>query len=356
VRVLVTGGTGFLGGPTVRALARRGVRVRAVVRPGSRLDPGVVASGVEVFEADLRIAPNLTEAFDAVDVLVHLAAGVTGDDAARFAATATAIERLLDAMACSATRRLLLVSSFSVYDWDRVRHRLDERAPLAQRPTLYERDGYAVAKAWQERITREAAEAHGWDLRVVRPGFIWGPGNPWVDGCGHRLGRLCLVVGPLSRPPLVHVEDAADAVATVATHPGAASETFNLVGDAPDMLGRTVAGRLREWYGYPCPTRWAWLPPGWRGPPAGCCSGRVAGCRASSYRPASAPVSSLCGAEPTGSLPRPAGEAHVRHGRASSGPSVRARAKNLQRPAATPSPGASAHDRLVLDRTIRPTQ
>ena len=49
-------------------------------------------------------------------MLVHLAAAVSGGEDAQFAGTVAGTERLLEAMATSACRRLVLASSFSVYD------------------------------------------------------------------------------------------------------------------------------------------------------------------------------------------------------------------------------------------------
>ena len=116
-----------------------------------------------------------------VDVLIHLAAVVEGSDEARFAGTAVATERLMEAMQKSCTQRLVLASSMSVYDWARGR-RLDEGTPLE--PNLYQRDSYAIAKSWQERVVRRFAQRNDWQLTVLRPGFIWGRGNEEPPGPG----------------------------------------------------------------------------------------------------------------------------------------------------------------------------
>ena len=107
-------------------------------------------------------------------MLLHLAAVVSGGEDAQFAGTVAGTERLLDAMAVSACRRLVLCSSFSVYDYSSTRRTLDESSPLHEVPDVYARDGYTIAKWWQERVTRRFAEKQGWDLTVLRPGFIWG--------------------------------------------------------------------------------------------------------------------------------------------------------------------------------------
>ena len=117
MRVLITGANGFLGRHVVAEFLRRGHAVRALVRPAARLDDLGWPEPVEVVRADLRVSRELAAAFAGVDVLVHLAAAVTGGEDAQLAATVVGTERLLDAMARSQTGRLVLASSFSVYDW-----------------------------------------------------------------------------------------------------------------------------------------------------------------------------------------------------------------------------------------------
>jgi UDP-glucose 4-epimerase len=238
LKALITGANGFLGRHVVAEFLRRGHSVRALVRPAARLGPLGWPDEVEVFRGDLRVSKDLAYAFEGVDILVHLAAAVAGGDDAQFAAGVVGTERLLDAMSRTETRCLILASSFSVYDWSAIRGTLTEESPLEAGPDLYSRDGYAVAKAWQERVVRRASLEHGWDLTVLRPGFIWGRGNEYLACLGQRIGPAHLVFGPATRVPLTHVENCADLFATAAEHPGAVGETFNVVdGDEVRIWG-----------------------------------------------------------------------------------------------------------------------
>lgn len=231
MNVLVTGAAGFLGRHVVAALLGRGHRVRILVRPATAIDELPWADRVEVFRADLRSPRPPGPAFEGIDVLVHLAARVGGSDAAQMADTVVGTERLLEAMARSTTRRLVMASSFSVYDWGAIRGGvLTEESPLAA-ADLYRRDGYTVAKTWQERVARRLSEAHGWDLTVLRPGFIWGEDHADFAGLGQKVGRFYVVIAPAARPPLTHVENCADAFAEAVENPRAAGETFNVVDD-----------------------------------------------------------------------------------------------------------------------------
>jgi nucleoside-diphosphate-sugar epimerase len=229
--VLVTGAAGFLGAQVVEALARRGHRVRALVRPAAGAP--APAGAEEVRHCDLR-GPLPVDLLDGVDAVVHLAAQMSGSDEARFAGTVVATERLLDAMAAAGVRRLVLASSYSVYDWSAVGTALDERSPVESARTVHERDAYAVAKLWQERVARRAAERDGLELTVLRPGYVWGPGRELVPGIGQRAGAVQLVFGPAGRLPLTHVENCADCFAAAVDSEAAIGATLNVVdGTAP---------------------------------------------------------------------------------------------------------------------------
>lgn len=251
MRVLVTGANGFLGRHVVEALLGRGRTVRALVRPATSLAGLGWGERVEIARADLRAARDLAPAFEGVDAVVHLAAAVTGDEDLQFQSTVVGTERLLDAMARTPTKRIVLASSYSVYDWSAIRGELTEVSPLEA--DLYTRDGYAIAKVWQERIARRAAEKHGLALTVLRPGFIWGRGNENLAGIGQDSGSLHLVFGPVRRMPLTHVVNCADAFAAALDGEASVGETFNVVDDdgptvwtyAGEWLRRSGVGGLR---------------------------------------------------------------------------------------------------------------
>ncbi len=245
MRALVTGANGFLGRHVVTALLAEGHDVRVLVRPTANLEGLAWPASVDIVRADLRNASDLEGAFDGVDVLVHLAAEVSGDDDLRFASTVVGTERLLGAMARTECRRVVLASTFAVYDFSATHKLLDETAPLHRVPDLYGRDGYTIAKFWQERVTRRFAEKHGWDLTVLRPGFIWGRNHSYLAALGQRVGKYHIVIGPLNRMPLTHVENCAHLFALTATDPRARGETFNVVDGRGERIWPFLGHYLR---------------------------------------------------------------------------------------------------------------
>jgi UDP-glucose 4-epimerase len=245
MKALVTGASGFLGRHVIDALLARGIDVRALVRPAARLELLGWPSSVEVFRADLRTSRELEQAFEGVDVLLHLAAVVSGAEDAQFAGTVVGTERLLGAMATSDCRRLVLCSSFSVYDYSSTHQILDEDSPLHHVPDVYTRDGYTISKWWQERVTRRFVEKHGWDLTVLRPGFIWGRYHGYLAALGQKLGRHHLVIGPLTRLPMTHVENCADVFALAAVDPHARGQTLNVVDGPGERIWSYLSGHMR---------------------------------------------------------------------------------------------------------------
>jgi 2-alkyl-3-oxoalkanoate reductase len=245
VRALVTGANGFLGRHVVRALLARGIAVRAMVRPAARLEGLGWPSSVEVFRADLRMSRDLTRAFQDVDVLLHLAAVVSGGEDAQFAGTVAGTERLLEAMAASTCQRLVLCSTFSVYNYSAVSGTLDEDSPLHETPDLYARDGYTISKWWQERVTRRYAEKYAWDCTVLRPGFIWGRDHGYLAALGQQFGRHHLVIGPLTRIPMTHVENCADVFALAAVDGRARGQTLNVVDGPGERIWTYLSDYMR---------------------------------------------------------------------------------------------------------------
>lgn len=245
MKVLVTGANGFLGRHVVAAMLAHGHEVRAMVRPAANLDKLGWPAAVDVFRADLRIARDLERAFEGVDALVHLAAVVSGGEEAQFAGTVVGTERLLDAMARSSCRRIVLCSSFSVYCFSSVARTLDEESPLHDVPGVYARDGYTIAKWWQERVVRRMAQSRQWDLTVLRPGFIWGRGNSYLAALGQQVGRHHIVIGPLTRIPMTHVENCADVFALAVSDPRARGQTFNVVDGRGERIWTYLGDYMR---------------------------------------------------------------------------------------------------------------
>ncbi|MBP2293388.1 NAD-dependent epimerase/dehydratase family protein [Azospirillum rugosum] len=194
--VAVTGGTGFLGRAVVAALARTGWQVRLLVRRSADHWPCPDHEPELVF-GDLLDADALRRLVRGVDAVVHLAGLIK----ARSRAEAMAVNRdgsarlAAIAAATAPTARLVHVSSLA-----------------AREPQLSD---YAASKRAGEDAVRAARGDAPWV--VVRPPAIYGPRDKetlavfrWA-----RSPVLPLFHGPESRVCLIHVEDAAEAIAAL---------------------------------------------------------------------------------------------------------------------------------------------
>ena len=246
MKALVTGAGGFLGRFVVEKLLQRGHSVRAIVRPRSTAPAW--GGDVEIFPADLRVGANLSLAFDGVDAVIHLAAATSGSEDVQFASSVVGTERFLGAMAQSSVKRLVHISSIAVYDWSSIRSVMDEMSPVAK--NIYEMGAYTMAKVWQERLVTRSASSNGWDLTIMRPGFIWGPGHSQIAGMGRQSGRLYFTFGLGTRLPLSHVLNCADSIVLALETPLHGIHTFNVF-DADDVRVRRYVAEYRRRSGKP---------------------------------------------------------------------------------------------------------
>jgi 2'-hydroxyisoflavone reductase len=187
-RVLVLGGTGWLGRSVAEAALRDGAEVTCLARGESGEPP----SGARFVRADRSTADAYEQVGGDWDAVVELAT-----DPAHVAGA-------LDALSVRATH-WTSVSTISVYArTDRAGD--DEDAPVVEPRDVTE---YADAKAAGELATRRA---RGSDALVVRPGLIVGPGDP-SDRFGYWAARLARggdVLTPVLDDLAVQVVDVTD--------------------------------------------------------------------------------------------------------------------------------------------------
>lgn len=218
----------MLGRAVVAALARAGYSVRAGVR--EPLSPAQMAAcgwpeTVAQPVCDVLDGDGLAAACAGVDAVLHLAARMQGTPEQQRAVAVDGSLRLLALL--PAGTRVLLASSFSVYDWDRVGATLDEDAPLLDARTMLAQDGYAQAKLLQEQAVRAECARRGLPLTVLRPAAIWSRAQAALHCVGAGAGAATVVVGPGRPLRLTHVDNCADAF-VAALAPAAAGCTFNI--------------------------------------------------------------------------------------------------------------------------------
>lgn len=232
-KVFITGAAGFVGQYVVAAVLRAGHEVLANVR--LKTDVTRISwhahPNVTFVRQDLRQRRGLPEALASADAVIHLAAVKSGDFYDQFAGTVIATENLLWAMTSAGVKQLVAISTFSVYDFFKMKpgRLLDENAPIESAPQ--NRDEYAQTKLIQEGLYR-AFLNEGGEVTILRPGMIYGRDNLWHALIGAEVGGdRMLKIGGGATLPMTYVENCAEAIALALNAPEAVGETINLVDD-----------------------------------------------------------------------------------------------------------------------------
>lgn len=173
-RILVTGGTGFIGRHLIRQLVSQGCEVIATSRAQvdrAATDP-VQWTHLELGTPESFEARLLTD----VDCVIHLAARVhvmrrMRHDATRFQACNVAATQVLANQAARyGVRRFIYVSSVKVNG-----ERTTDR-PFAIYDEPRPQDAYGRSKWQAEQVLMDVAKSTGLDVVIVRPPLVYGPG------------------------------------------------------------------------------------------------------------------------------------------------------------------------------------
>lgn len=248
MKLLITGASGFLGQYVVAIALRQGHQVSAVVRPASSTETLAWANHpqVELVRIDLRRRAGIETYLEGVDAVIHLAAAKAGDFYAQFGGTVLATENLLSAMTAVGLKRLVAISTFSVYDYIAMGtgEKLDENSPLVADPTS--RDEYTQTKLLQEKLIREFEKEQAGLVTILRPGVIYGRDNLWTARLGASIGsKRWLRIGARAKLPLAYVENCAEAIVLAAEQEAAIGKTLNVLDDNPPTQ-RAYAKQLRQ--------------------------------------------------------------------------------------------------------------
>ena len=113
-RILVTGGTGFLGGALLKRLRQRGEPIRVLVR---RLSPALAADpNVEVVYGDLGNPEAVNRAVEGIDVVYHVGAAMRGAKEDFECGTIFGTKNMVAACLRHGVKKLVYVSSITVLD------------------------------------------------------------------------------------------------------------------------------------------------------------------------------------------------------------------------------------------------
>ena len=221
--IAVTGATGFLGRHLLRALRETGCRLRILARRDPT--PDLAGAGLEVIGGRLEDPASLARLARGADAVVHVAGLIKAHgrepywQVNRDGTNAIAEAARLHAPAA----RLVVVSSLA-----------------AREPALSD---YASSKRAGEEVARTVYRECLDRLVIVRPPLIYGPGDRETLAIFKVASRPIVPVVGSGRVAIVHVADAAAAIARLALGAGEAG-LYALADDNP--AGYPIRDLLQE--------------------------------------------------------------------------------------------------------------
>jgi len=249
MRVLITGGAGFIGAHLANELQRRGHLVR-VLDDLSAGDPAKLGSGVNFNRGDVRDVPKLWSLLQGVELVYHLAARVSLPASVLYpreyndvnvGGTVSLLEACRDV---GGVQRVVLASSATVYG-DHSRQPVDES--METRPAV----PYAVSKVAAEQYLFTIGRLSGFETVALRIFNAYGPGQnlppahaPVIPQVMQQvLGKGSVVVfgdGSQTRD-FVYIDDVVAALIAAGTASGVDRQTVNVGSGVETSINDLIA-------------------------------------------------------------------------------------------------------------------
>ena len=236
MRILVTGGRGFLGKALVRELVDLGHDV-AVLDNGFR-GRGEATADVELFDEDVRDAEAVRRAVRGRDVVAHLAAVQGTSNFYEIPHTVLDVNlrgvlNVAEACAAEGVRRLFFSSSSECYGFPAV-FPTPEDEPLQVPNPLNPRWSYGGSKIAGELVVVNYARRCGYEFSIARYHNVYGPAMGWDHVIPQFIRRLELGAeftvqgdGEQTRA-FCYLDDAVAGTVEALLRKGAAEQIFNI--------------------------------------------------------------------------------------------------------------------------------
>lgn len=250
VKILVTGGGGFLGGSIVRQLVERGDEVRTFSRGSYKK---LEELGVKQCHGDLADLSAVKKAVEGCDAVIHVGAkaGMWGSEKDYFMANVLGTAHVIHACEFHGVKRLLLTSSPSAVFAGGDMENANESVPYAEKFVA----PYPESKAISEQMVLAANSDHLATM-ALRPHLIYGPGDPHLVPrivAKARSGRLMYLGDGMNKIDIVYVDNAAHAhvLALDKLEPGSpcAGKAYFISNNDPKTI-REVFENLSRVYGF----------------------------------------------------------------------------------------------------------
>jgi nucleoside-diphosphate-sugar epimerase len=257
MKVLVTGGTGFIGAAVVRNLAARGL---ATVVADVNVSAAPSLGGVAVEPMDVADARSVEAVFERHPDLTHcihlaylMSAEVEANPALGVNVNVLGMVNMFEAATRHRLRRLVFTSSETVYGASQARY--GDR-PVKEEDYCSLDDHfftYGVMKLLDEFMARKYVEKYGVSIACVRPAVVFGHGRKrgsvlWAEDFASRPARgetARLPFSRHSRETWVYKDDCAEQLVRLALKDGLAHFAYNNGGAYAS--GEEIAAAVRHW-------------------------------------------------------------------------------------------------------------
>jgi predicted dehydrogenase/nucleoside-diphosphate-sugar epimerase len=231
--VVVFGGTGFIGAPTVKELLAAGFKVRVVARGMQNLANEFYSNGIQLMQGDVKNERDIESAVAAAQYVINLAHGGGGStyEAIRTAMVDSA-SAIATASAAAGVTRLVQVGSIAGLYLGNSKDLITGGTPVD--PHSASRGDYARAKAEADAAVEETCSRLAIDYVLLRPGIVVGTGtSPLHSGLGFYNNEQHVIGWNSGNNaiPFVLVEDVARAIVSSMKSPKASGRAYNLAGD-----------------------------------------------------------------------------------------------------------------------------
>lgn len=227
-RVLVTGGTGFIGRRVVSRFLSAGDDVASFALPGEP-QPADWAGQVSSREGNLLDPDSLVQACRDRDLVIHLAGlvGHGGDYDLQWRIFVDGTRHVCEA-AASVGARVVVATSIAAYGTHIQTRVCDEETGLGPWAGAYGR-----SKQGQEAVALGLASKLSLLLTLVRPANVYGlgGGGAWGDRLIEAMkatGGALIGEADTNNAGLTHVDNLAEAIFLAGTHPNAVGRTYNV--------------------------------------------------------------------------------------------------------------------------------
>lgn len=245
MKILVTGGTGFLGRHLASVLLAHGHEVSLLGRNFAPVK-GLIASGAIAVSADLRDRGAVQAACAGMEVVYHAGAlsAPWGKRSDFFAINVGGTESVIAGCQAQHVNRLVYVSSPSVVFDGNHQLQATETVPYPRRFTSV----YALTKKLGEDRVNAAASA-GLPTVIIRPKAIFGPGDQALLPrliTAARQQRLPQIGNGRNLVDLTYVENVADALLLAGSAREAVGKTYTITNDESALLWQVIREVLQH--------------------------------------------------------------------------------------------------------------